>query len=235
MPDDDQPKISPLARALAADIWITRFPPSLKEHIYALGVVASNFNSLEFALLALFYEFLGLDDVTTRYLFHYLNNSRRIDILTRAVEAREYNPDIKDRIVWFVQCFNICVENRNFLMHGMTDSTWDALTLHSAVTDILTIKKSPRNDPIKTNYLHLTERQIRSIADNIYTTEMFGLEVYLFASARKNGGVITYVWEGSEMTRMPTLPEKPPLPSNLSLSDSPTPRDDSPQPEPSQE
>jgi hypothetical protein len=49
--------------------WHTRYPPSLKEHIYALGVVAANFNHLEFTLLALFYNFLGLDEITARYLF----------------------------------------------------------------------------------------------------------------------------------------------------------------------
>src|SRR5580692_558726 len=137
MPDDDKPDISPLARALAADQWITRYPPSLKEHIYALGVVAANFNHLEFALLALFYNFIELDDVTTRYLFSYLTNARRVDILLRMVEARELDSEIKDRVSWFATCFNICAENRNFLMHGMTENTWNALTIQHAVTNTL--------------------------------------------------------------------------------------------------
>jgi hypothetical protein len=106
-------------------------------------------------------------------------------------------------------------------MHGMTENTWNALSFQFTITDTLALGKSPRGDPTKTNYLHLNKQQIRAIADEIHAVYSFGLNIYLYVSARKTGGVLT---DESGRTSTPTLPEKPPLPNNLNLSDSPIPQ-----------
>jgi hypothetical protein len=222
---DDAPnepaEVSSLTRALVGyPEWHTRYHPGYEKHLHALGVIAANYNHLEFALFALFYLFLDLGPATAQHLFAYLTNDKRIDILSKAVEAREKDLEVTDRILHFIQGFKICTENRNLLLHSMTEgANWNVLGLAYEIKAIMTFRKSARGNPTKVNYLHLRLEDIRKAADQTYDFDVFGLNIYLYVDARRSGGILT---DQQGRTSRPTLPEKPPLPDKLSLSDSPT-------------
>jgi hypothetical protein len=94
---------------------------------------------------------LGVPELIARNLFLGLNsNDKRIDIVSLYLEQEE-DTAVKDLGMHFVNGFNICVENRNILMHSMTyQAFWTLLTL-SSVQDTLTLQKSSRKDPTRTN------------------------------------------------------------------------------------
>jgi hypothetical protein len=216
---DEKPKYSVLAQTLAKAFgiedntwsWHARFHPSLHDHMHALGVAAANYNHLEFTMQALFWHLSGLEVTVAMHLFSDLNvNKRRLDTLKRFVEAKEKDPVVKDLLEHFIIGFDINAENRNFLMHGMT--------LDAENSSELILKKFARNDPTKTNYMHLTAANIRKIADEIYSFDRYGLEIYIWLSARSVGG--KFLLANGKVIE-PTLPEKPPKPDRISLSDHP--------------
>jgi hypothetical protein len=158
------------------------------------------------------------------HLFSDLNvNKKRLDTLRRLVQVKETDPIIIDHLDHFIVGFDICAENRNFLMHGMT--------LDAENSSELILKKYARNDPTKTNYMHLTVLVIRKIADEIYSFDRYGLELYIWLSARATGGKFLLA---SGKAIVPTLPDKPPKPDKMSLSDHPIPAPAPPPPEASE-
>jgi hypothetical protein len=70
------------------------------------------------------------------------------------------------------------------------------------------------------------------IADEIFAFDHFGLNLYIWLTAQSHGGM--YLMPKGEVIA-PTLPDKPPLPKPLNLSDSRPQKDGAPPPEPSQE
>ena len=189
--------------------------------MHALGVVAANYNHLEFILKIIFYHYMGLEHQATDLVFAKLNNNRnRLDMLAECVETREKNSDAKDRALHFIRGFALCADNRNFLMHGRTDDPRE---------NILVLVKASRNDPKKSNYLQLTVREIQAIADEIYAFDNFGLKLYIWLTAQNHGGM--FLMPKGEVVA-PTLPDKPALPKPLKLTDSRPPKSDEPRPEP---
>lgn len=192
--------------------------------MHALGVVAANYNHLEFVLQLMLWQFSGLESEVSAKLFSTLNNNRnRLDTLALLINSREKEERVKDLALHFLRGFDICAENRNFLMHGM---------VHNGTASLdLTLHKAARNDPSKINYLHLTVQAIRKIADEIHDFDSFGFDIAFWTSARLTGGKFITSNGGSIE---PSLPEKPPLPDKLNLSDRPTPVAGLPPPEPSE-
>lgn len=227
MTEESKYGLSALARAFGVESWSwhNRYHPALQDHMHALGVVAANYNHLEFAMHALFWQLSGLDVTVAMHLLSDLsNNKKRLDTLRRFVKAKEADSAVKDLLDHFIVGFDICAENRNFLMHGMT------LDAHNSSELIL--KKFARNDPTKTNYMHLTVQTIRKIADEIDRFDSYGMDIYIWRSARTTGGKFLLA---SGKVIEPTLPEKPPRPDKMNLSDHPIPAPVLPPPQSSEE
>jgi hypothetical protein len=224
----DTGDISRLARLLAGEpswSWNYRYHPALRDHMHALGVVAANYNHLESSLFLLFYEYSHQPYTVSQYNFLHLNNNKnRLDILNRCIQHRVKN-DSTELALHFVEGFGICAEKRNFLMHGMAH---DALNRTELV-----LRKAPRNDPTRLNYMHLSAEDIRKIADEISDFSMFGIDIFMWLEAQKTGGKLIIPADMKE--HVPSLPKKPPLPDRLNLSDHPKPIDEPPQLEPSRE
>lgn len=187
--------------------------------MHALGVVAANYNSMEFTLQLLFYFYIGLKSDVPVWLFNHLhNNKNRLDILSRLLSSHEQNPQVADLLAFFVTGYDICAENRNLLMHS--------LTLKASVSTELSLHKFSRNNPTKTNYIQLTVAQIRAVADEIDSMDDFGVECLLWLRARDLGGEYTF---SDGRKERPALPNKPPKPNKLNWSDHPIQTDEPPQ------
>jgi hypothetical protein len=176
-----------------------QYPPQIRDHIHALGVIAANYNTLEYALLCLFTHYLGPSGTSAANLFQQMrSNSFRLDTLKCAARARENETVTLGAVLTFIENFDICAENRNFLMHSQID----ALAGRDAT---LVLAKATRKDPATLNYARLSLTEIRQVADDIHFTEQFGLDLFIYVASRRVG------------QRRP-LPGRPPAPRRLNLS-----------------
>jgi hypothetical protein len=210
-PDENEGQSAPIGLIAAAITgeqpwtWDRRYHPSLRDHMHALGVVAAHYNHLEQVFQLLFWRYSALDSTPALRLFQRLNNNRnRIDSLIEWIENKEYNAEMKERALHFVSGFEVCAENRNFLMHGLTQSPLSA-------SDSLVLAKAARRDPERHNFLHLRLQDIRQIANEIDNLWILGMRLYVWYRARSTGGTI--ILNGKKIS--PTLPEIPPAPVKL--------------------
>jgi len=210
MIDDPKP---PLVRMLPLRwCWDWRYHPSLHDHMHALGVVAANYNSLEKIFELMVDVCSNLPQTLPTKLISTLNNNRnRIDTLKSILENDDRTA--RDVGLHFLNGFEICAENHNFLMHG---------TPFRADENVgqLILQKAARKDPLRTSYLNLKVQDIRRVADDIDRFDDLGADFIAFIAARSTGGVIKCE-DGTSVA--PTLPELPWLPERLTLSGGPVP------------
>lgn len=175
------------------------------KHIHALGVIAAKYNGLEFSLFCLMMDYTGLSSETAQWLFANLSNNLRLDLLKRCVREKETEPVMKEYVLHFADCFDVCAENRNILMHSMVGKTNDAALLNFA--------KSSKNDPRKVNTLDLRLGDIRRVADAITIVDGMGLQLHSRFLARRSPkppDLPDDLW-----AFVTSLPKKPPIPSKL--------------------
>src|SRR5262245_21459993 len=86
-----------------------------KGHIHALGVVASTFNLLEFRFRSLFNLYFSLPTRMAFNLFAQINNERRSDLISQALDYSEHPQFIKAHVRHFLVGYRTCSENRNIL------------------------------------------------------------------------------------------------------------------------
>jgi len=191
------------------DIWpLPAYEVGQPKHIHALGVASARYNMLEFALLCLMFDYCGMANETTQYLFANMSNSLRLQLLARCAEDREADAATKECVLHFVACFNICAENRNTLMHSQTKQSGDAL---------LNFAKAARGDPSKTNTLNLRLEDIRKVADEINEAVEYGLRLHAYIMLRKHTGIIPAPFD----VLFGALPDKPRKPDSLMKQGSP--------------
>ncbi len=179
MIDDPKP---PLVRMLPLRwCWDWRYHPSLHDHMHALGVVAANYNSLEKVFELMVDVCNNLHQTLPAKLVSTLNNNRnKMDTLKSILENDRTARDVG---LHFLNGFEICVENHNFLMHG---------TPFRADENVgqLILQKAARKDPLRTSYLNLKVQDIRRVADDIDRFDDLGADFIAFIAARSTGGVI---------------------------------------------
>lgn len=218
-----------VAALLGPEVWpsIGRLNPDFKDHMHALGVFITSYNSLEFILFFFFYHYLGESRKTSvpLFIFSKLNNQNRIDALYVEIEP---DPDVRERMKYFLDSYNICTENRNFLAHAQLHNKTSLGRLYGGdLVDVsrVIMKKPPRNAPERDNFTHLTVQEIHDMADDIGVVDDFGFKLFIFLEARHHGGVFTF--PGGK-TERPTLPDIPPVPRTLILSPTANPTTEKP-------
>ena len=88
------------------------------DHLVAFGQITLAYNLLESMAERVFKRCAPLDSLNfAKGLFHKLTNRDRIDLLKAFVNKNESAPDVRDALLHFVLCYDICTENRNILMH----------------------------------------------------------------------------------------------------------------------
>src|SRR5215207_6437733 len=184
------------------------------EHYHALGVIAAMFNVLEYRFLGLFLLYQGYSD-DTAWLFRRLKDNRlRMDILTRAVEARAETPEIKDAVLWFMEGFGICGDNRNVLMHSTTTTVTT-----DGIVDMLVFNKGKLKNPLTPNRFFMNLPALRRVANEMNAFSSFGYGIYQHVVGTYKGdefsGPFPLQFGGP-------LPGKPAPPTELTPSEFPT-------------
>ncbi len=198
-----------------SDNWpLPRYDIGQSKHIHALGVVATLYNQMEFSLFCLLMDYTKLSSETTQWLIANISNNLRLELLRRCVGENESDPTTKDHVHHYAACFDICTENRNFLMHSMSSKPNDNASL--------SFMKASRNDPKKVNHINLCLEDIRCVADDIANTMTFGGLLHIYFAFRDFPQSPEF---SEEMRRTySTLPKRPQLPSKLLKPNSPVPK-----------
>jgi hypothetical protein len=192
-----------------SDNWpAPRYDIGQPKHIHALGVAAVMYNQLEFSLFCLLMDYTGMSSETTQWLFANTNNNLRLELLKRSAPEKEYDAATLKHVLHFADCFDICAENRNILMHSMVQRADDDAVLNFA--------KSSRNNPTKVNRLHLRLGDIRRVADEIASSCTYGMRLHTFFIFRHAKRSDASKIPQDVLTWLSTLPDTLPLPNRLS-------------------
>ena len=91
--------------------------------------------------------------------FHRSNNRDRVEMLKAIVTKNEHDHDIRDCVLWALQCFDICTNNRNVLVHARSEHQYRSSTMR--------LSKKHRTDPNRTSHYPLKLNDLREVADDM--------------------------------------------------------------------
>jgi hypothetical protein len=171
------------------------------KHVHAFGMIALSSAMLEEILVLLLITYLRpiARDVAMR-LTAGLNNRDRADWLRALVRANESDEELLDLIAYAIKCCDICLDNRNMLVHALYTGT-------DKVTANMQLAKRARNDPLREIRFEVSTQRLRQIADDIGNTVNFMVDLW-FCKTHKP--------MDPHFERLP-LPEKPPQPDRLTI------------------
>jgi hypothetical protein len=138
-------------------------------------------------------------------LFHRMNNRNRVDLLRAIVEASPRQKEAKDVISHALYCYDICTDNRNILMHAVSES--------EDQTGILKLSKRAKKDSARLVNYDVPLSDLKRVADECFDTLMFAARLSLSLMDQDR-----VAW-GSLTDRKPRpLPDKLPPPRKLTPS-----------------
>ena len=127
--------------------------------LHAMGQISLVYNEIEEWFSFLFEDLFPAERDFAAKLFHHSNNRDRVDLLTAVVDKNEPDDDIRDCVLWALQCFDICTANRNVLMHARSE--------HEHRSSTMRLSERHRNDPNRTKQYPLKLRNLREVADDM--------------------------------------------------------------------
>ena len=134
-------------------------------YVEAVGAIACLYNQLEYTFYGLFYCYSGVSHASARSLFLGINNPFRQSHFRRLVEECDEKEAVKELLHCFADSYEICVTNRNLLMHAWMQGG-DEEPLH-------VLKFSRRRAP-DFEALNLTTGDLRDAARDMFWLQMYG-------------------------------------------------------------
>jgi hypothetical protein len=184
--------------------------------LQALGQITLMYNYLEEGIGNLFKKTMPTDETFSEKLYHKLNNRDRTDLLTAIINKSDRDADIKEAILYLLDCYNICTGNRNILLHAI---------LEGADADILSFSKKASRDPGRENQFRIPLADLRLVADQMSQAVLYAMRIYTTISAREAPRPPATPTKGflgeaasnlhRVMKAFETLPDKPSKPRSL--------------------
>jgi hypothetical protein len=172
------------------------------ENLIAFGQITLLYNWLESVMERLFQRCAPLESRYAQLLFHQLNNRERTDLLSAFIQANEKDEKTKDALQTCVLHYDICTDNRNILMHVISDG-------FSEVTGTAKFTKRASKNPTRKIEFHVPISDLRLVADQMAQTIHFAFSLSTFMAFR-------YYPPNSRLPiQPPALPEIPPKPRKL--------------------
>lgn len=153
-----------------ADGW-PRYKIAPREHLEALGAITINWNTLEIMLFMVLRHYIRAPDDSAQAIFFALGNTSRTDLLLTMARKVEKRADVLARVEHFAKAYDICRENRNWLMHAWPDDQPDG--------DNLVLKKTPSRSPFIAHTLSIPVEALRDVADSIRGWAEYGSLIFL--------------------------------------------------------
>jgi hypothetical protein len=144
--------------------------------VHAIGQITLAYNWLEEGLDYIFQICMPVEKEFSQRLFHKMNNRDRIDLLSAIVKSSRFHADAKDRLNYLIQCYDICTENRNILLHA---------SFQEAYAGVLHLAKRSKNDPIKRNRFKIPLADLRRVAEEMHELYSFTLDLMVWLQFRK--------------------------------------------------
>jgi len=176
---------------------------------YRIGAISLQWNTADYYLEQLLKAYMMFEDEWADIFLDTWGNETRGTVLNKIIEASEDNPAFKDYALYISKFFAICRENRNFVVHGIVRK----MEKESFIIERFSRRQETRSDFLVT--LDMLER----IEHDIIV--LCGHLQFLI----RNNAKLTDL-----MGRREPLPDKPPLPSRLTQTQTPIPRSEAPPP-----
>lgn len=178
-----------------------------KDSLFALGVASSNFTGLEMVMQFIFATVLDLTIENSEMISAKMGAEATVILMRQKLGTLKWEDHIKDRVLHFLRGFDICLENRNHLMHS--EISWLMGTYETEKTFLF--KRTKKGE------MHVAAPrlpELRQIADSMMIFTHYG---------RRLGN-----WINNHSFDPPTfpdaafpLPDKPALPHSLDYSSDP--------------
>ena len=186
-----------------------RYVVGPRDTIFALGVLALNYNRLEIAFRTLFAAVTETPMQQTTFLFPKIQNDVRLDLIRQSLGVRKLDDEILDRVKHFSAAFSTMAENRNAVMHS--HNLGYAAELAGDDRTALHLYKFSRSGAVLECFATLEE--VRRAADDMQTYTNFALGLsanvpcpFRLPHMRLPEDGFYHDWP---------LPDKPPLPVAL--------------------
>lgn len=136
------------------------------EQLEAMGAVASLYNDLEYTFFGLLTGLSNGEFESSRAQFLSMRNPARLALFRKQLQQTTEPGYSVERLSHFADCFEICAQNRNLLMHSWTWNLADG-------ADSLLVLKSTRK-PTGFEHLNFTSAELRAVATEIWRVNQFG-------------------------------------------------------------
>ena len=179
--------------------WHSTTKVESQAHVHAVGMITMNSALMEEALTLLLAHFLKMEQRTGIALIHKLAIRNRSDLLRHLADERKTElKDLADHIKFALDCFDVAIANRNFVVHALYVSL-------DEVTETMTVSKRSNRNPANEFKLDLSLPQLRQTADEIGNTVNFLLDLWYVLIHRPRANILI---------RKPLLPRNlnPPQP-----------------------
>jgi hypothetical protein len=180
-----------------------------RESLFAIGVASSNFAALESVLHFMFGTLFDLGQDDYSMIASKIGTEAALILMRQKLDFLDWPQDTKDRIQHFLKGFEICLANRNHLVHS--EISWLMGTHETEKTFLF---KRTKKGELQMAAPRLP--QLREIADTMHVYAQYG---------RGLGN-----WINNHRTEPPTfpdaafpLPDKPASPAILGYSSDPQP------------
>ena len=134
-----------------------------RDAVFAIGVASTNFTQLESVLSFIFGTVFDLDMDASTMMPAKIGNEAAVDLIRRRLPQGAWGEPAKGHILHFLDAFNICLENRNSLLHSVLAWTGSPSTV--------LFKTSKQG---KTHGSVPTLEELRAVADAMHTYTNFG-------------------------------------------------------------
>lgn len=182
-----------------------------RDTIFALGVLALNYNRLEVAFRTLFAAVTETSMQQTTFLFPKIGNDVRLKLIAQSLGVRKLDDNITDRVKHFCSAFDTMAENRHSVMHSL--NLGYAAELAGDNRTALHLYKTARSGEVWECFATLDE--VRQAADDMQTYTNFCMSLsanvpcqFRLPHMRHPGDGFYHSWP---------LPDKPPLPAALNF------------------
>jgi hypothetical protein len=176
-------------------------------HVHAFGQMALTSAMLEELICMLLIQRLPMlpDDAALRV--NGLNNRERIEWLRAIVSGKEPDAAVADLFFHAMRCFDICMENRNMLVHALYEGS-------DLATSSIRLSKKARKNPLRQLKFQLPIGQLRKMAEGMGETVNFMLDLWNCVRTRE-----ALEERDRDLPPWPPLtwPDKPAQPDRLTI------------------
>jgi hypothetical protein len=183
-------------------------------------VISNNYNEFDTALYVLFVHHLETNKVPRAIinLFYYsVSENRRLDYIKQVFASYESDQKVISCVDAIIRHFQWCAETRNTLIHAK----YEPPSFYEYKEEALYLSKR-RKDPekITLNYMKLSLLHLRRIADQIQKGQQCCIQLNSFLFVRAYGSQLNEA-ALKLLEPLSSLPEVPPPPKRLKLSQTP--------------